>query len=947
MVRKHIFPKKSSSKLVSRQALIEKVSYLASTSQKGQGTVINIVGDAGVGKSRLIQEIKALGVLDPFLLIESRAVQLDDKVGFFPLIEIIKNLAGVLESDKEESAREKLKSFIYQMHPERSGELYPFIATLVGYELFDKDAERVRGITGRNLSRLIFKSIRELIIRRSQISPLVFILEDLHWSDTSSIEFLVAFYKLAEDLPILFINLFRPLLGTMGEKLLGFIREDHPNLCVEILVKNLDLKGTGELVENLLSKPISSAFRETLFEVSAGNPLHIEHLIQKLTAADEIKENSGEYELTEPIRADDKAQDLTQLVQQRVESYGVSAREVLDILSVGAGQVFFPLLELLASDTVQLNQAMEQLEQEGMISISVKSLEIKVDYSSQWVKAIVYEMLSADKKRELHLKMATAGKTLFSYKTQGYNAFLARHYQRGGEPQQAVKYLILAGDTAFNSSAFGRALSFYKKAVGWVWEKKVSTLDLEQLSVLEEKIGLIYYHRGYYVEALDFFDRALGHMHLGKKGHKVGNPFKLFYYVSSLLFKLFVKEHRSKKIPTEQDERYFRIYIYQGRVLSCTEPKRMFVDLIKGINESFQYDISKSKVLLHATSSASLFFSYSGLSLRLSQKIIQYVNKKLQGADHGVYNYLMETAQLFYNLASGNWDLKYLERIIDQGLYYGDIFDASANMLFIGNIFVEKGCFAQVDKVINKFKEVSGDFNDPLIKYNWKILVTHYLLKNRKLSEASLYAQEADIIGYKIGLGVDRINVLGMKLQAEVIRGDMKAAFRTKEEIDELIKDEKWYLPQYYMSYLIGALRYHINLLKTAIEDQDLVDAAFHEKKAHRLRREGVKYCRKYALYTTEFYQLIGNLYGLLGNAKKAVKHYKISLTTGERLGAEIEQGRTYFEIGKCLSNKTLKSTEIEGKTAVAYLEKAKAVFEKYHLNWDLLSWERFLNRER
>jgi hypothetical protein len=365
-----------------------------------------------------------------------------------------------------------------------------------------------------------------------------------------------------------------------------------------------------------------------------------------------------------------------------------------------------------------------------------------------------------------------------------------------------------------------------------------------------------------------------------------------------------------------------------------------FRDMIKGISDSFRFDISNSKVLLHVISSASLFFSYSGISLSISRKILKYVEKQFPQGHQGYHNYLLETARLFYDLASGHWERPYEEESVERGLYYGDLFDVSAAMLFWGNIFVEQGCFTRVEHLLKKFETVADEFNDPFVKYNWKTLGTHYLLKTRRLSEATFQAREADVIGYKLGFDVDRVNVLGMKLQAEMIKEDTNAAELTLQTIEELLQKEEFFLPQYYMSYQIGLLRLLLSKLIQATQAGQLNSIETFRERALQSARKALKYNKKYVLYETELYRLLGKLYSFLGDKRASAKWFQQSLNSGTRLGAEVETARTCLEICRHLNDQLLPTSQLNGLSASRYLEQAREIFQRYYLNWDLLRVE-------
>ena len=104
----------------------------------------------------------------------------------------------------------KLQEAIRRVSAEEADEIFPFVATLMGMKLSGKYAERIKGIEGEALEKLIFKNVRELLIRSTEIIPTVIVIEDLHWADTSSLILIDALYRLARTQKVVFINVFRP-----------------------------------------------------------------------------------------------------------------------------------------------------------------------------------------------------------------------------------------------------------------------------------------------------------------------------------------------------------------------------------------------------------------------------------------------------------------------------------------------------------------------------------------------------------------------------------------------------------------------------------------------------------------------------------------------------------------------------------------------------------------
>ncbi|EFK05456.1 adenylate and Guanylate cyclase catalytic domain protein [delta proteobacterium NaphS2] len=198
------------SDMVGRDRELAKLELQVMKVINGEGSVVNVIGEAGIGKSRLMAELKKKDVMRRVTLLEGRAISIGKNLSFHPIIDLLKQWAGITEDDHETRAFQKLENAVSAVHPEETEEILPFLATLMGMKLTGKHAERIRAIKGEALEKLIFKNVRELLIKGSALRPAVFLIEDLHWADASSIDLLETLYRLAENHKIVFINVFRP-----------------------------------------------------------------------------------------------------------------------------------------------------------------------------------------------------------------------------------------------------------------------------------------------------------------------------------------------------------------------------------------------------------------------------------------------------------------------------------------------------------------------------------------------------------------------------------------------------------------------------------------------------------------------------------------------------------------------------------------------------------------
>ena len=271
------------SDMVGRKSELDRMELHILKAKNGQGSIVNVIGEAGIGKTRLIAELKERQSIKDVYILEGRAISMGRNLSFYPIIEIIKAWANINEQDPEHVVRNKLESAIRAIYPEQADEIIPFTATMMGIKLYGKYAQRVSGIEGEALEKLIQKNLRDLILKASELSTIVFIMEDLHWADASSIELLMSLFRIVNDNRILFINIFRPYYKATGDKLLNSIFENFPDLHKAIYIQPLNRNHSDRLIDNLLKiEGLPRDIKDMIHIRSEGNPYFIEEILQVL-----------------------------------------------------------------------------------------------------------------------------------------------------------------------------------------------------------------------------------------------------------------------------------------------------------------------------------------------------------------------------------------------------------------------------------------------------------------------------------------------------------------------------------------------------------------------------------------------------------------------------------------------------------------------------------------
>jgi hypothetical protein len=217
------------SEMVGRDDELNKLELSVMKVINGEGAIFSVTGEAGMGKSRLIAELKNKELMKKVTLLEGRALSIGKNLSYHPIINVFKNWADITEEDTENEAIFKLETAVANIYPAGAEEVFPFVATMMGMKLNGTYGARLKGIEVEAMEKLILKNVRELMTKMAERHPIVFIIEDLQWADMSSIELFESLFRLAERQRILFIIVLRPGYRETGERILETIHERYRN----------------------------------------------------------------------------------------------------------------------------------------------------------------------------------------------------------------------------------------------------------------------------------------------------------------------------------------------------------------------------------------------------------------------------------------------------------------------------------------------------------------------------------------------------------------------------------------------------------------------------------------------------------------------------------------------------------------------------------------------
>ncbi len=501
------------STLVGRAAEQAALRRLVADLFTGRGGILSLIGEAGLGKSRMIAEMRA-NVVDEIALtwVEGRCLSYTQHVSYSAFTDVIHAFLRIVDTDNEYDIRDKLRRYTeYLFADEGAADVQPYLAHFLNLPLSEPEAERVTYLSGEALQRQMLRAITALIERIAMEQPVVIVFDDLHWADSASLLLLERCLALTDRVPLLIAMLYRPVRDHGCFDLGQLAARDYPHRHVEIQLKPLDLQAgeDQELVCNLLALDQLPPALAHLVSRAEGNPFYIEEIIRSLIDQGIVVPQNGGWRLDREIDLRVVPDSLQGLIMARIDQLLEEARRTLQLAAIIGRTFTHDLLAWLSSAAAlmaHLDVNLATLQRTELIRERARLPELEYIFKHVMVRDVAYESLLLRDRRTYHsligryLEEIYAGKKL-----EEVYELLAHHYGLSDDREKALEYLIKSGDKARLAYANPEAIAFYRKADGLAAQLQ----QTEAAVVIAEGLGDVLFHVGESEEALACYERAL------------------------------------------------------------------------------------------------------------------------------------------------------------------------------------------------------------------------------------------------------------------------------------------------------------------------------------------------------------------------------------------------------------------------------------------------------
>ena len=415
---------------------------------EGSGQATGIVGEAGVGKSRLLLEFINQLPAGEFTYLEGRCLHYGGSMAYLPIIDILKTYFEIKDGDREFLIKKKIEGKVLDLdlNLEQTVPSFQEILSLkVDDETYLKQDAQMKKI-------LTFEALRDLFIRISQIQPLIIAIEDLHWIDKISEDFIDYLIGWLANSKIHLLLLYRPeYTHQWGSK----------SYYSKIGLDQLNLDYAKELVKAMLEGgEVAPELRELILSRSAGNPLFMEEFTQTLIENGSIKQQDNQFILDGNIKDIQVPDTIQGIISARIDRLEDNLKRTMQVASVIGRDFAFRILQSITGMQEDLKSYLLNLQ--GLEFIYEKQLfpELEYIFKHALIQEVAYNSLMQTRRKEIHQKIAEAIEQIYSDRIEEFYEMLAYHYSASDNLEKAFQFLKLSAEKAARRYAFNEVVGF-------------------------------------------------------------------------------------------------------------------------------------------------------------------------------------------------------------------------------------------------------------------------------------------------------------------------------------------------------------------------------------------------------------------------------------------------------------------------------------------------------
>ncbi len=763
--------------------------------------LIFILGDAGIGKSRLLRELKNRIKKKGISFYEVQCIYRGEGFSYWTILELLEKILDITDTDTQEDIKSKiimrLKHFTYELQEE----ILPYIAHLFAVNPGKEREEKIKFLKPQQLRTKLLSSIKQFLSVVALESPFIIAIEDYHWIDSESLEVIKFLFNSSQPIEqVMLIALSRIERDGLPYKTKELFRETWKDRFSEIVLEPLSKRYVIAITNNLLSiMNIPESLRELILKKSHGNPFFLEEIVRTLIDREVIVYSNGTWNAKKNIEDIHIPDTIQILIETRFDRLDANDKHVLKIASVTGITFEKGIIEFVVEKDFELNSSLKRLTTLEFIKeddVQESTVVDRYKFKHPIIQEVVYNNLIRQEKAKLHEKVGHAIETLYKDRTEDFVEVIATHYANSNNYEKAIFWLKKAGEKSKKNFANKSAIKYYEQIVNIV--NKFKPQDIDDLILAFESIADIHQLRGNYTSAIKFYkniinikDDFLIHARIRRKIAGCYHRQSMYdeaidileeVEASLLVNKASKKRHKKvKDLLTLLYHDFAWIYYLKGeydRAFSFCEKA------LKEGNDEEKDDIATIYNIIAAIKSRTGEQEEAFDYYRKAQKVYE---AKHDLAHLGtIYN---NFSSFFANKGDFETAIDYLNRSLDIAKRIGDGLSEAITNFNIGSLYLDLGMLDKGKKYLDRYEELNVLINNQF-GHGWanEGYANFYSLKGDYL-KAIEHIDSAIEIFKRLGSKMKVIDAKFMKLEILIESGRIKGVEELIEELDNYIKE--------------------------------------------------------------------------------------------------------------------------------------------------------------
>ncbi|HEY2354091.1 MAG TPA: ABC transporter substrate-binding protein [Gaiellaceae bacterium] len=489
-------------RLVGRAGELAKGREALEAVQAGRGGVLVVSGDAGIGKSRLLHELRTAAESAGIRWLEGRCVSYGESLPYYPVRDLLRgDWIGAGADEPELRVRVGLRRRLEQLLGTDAEELYPYLGGLLEVALEREAAARTAELSPEALQWRTFEVVGQLFARLAEEGPLVLAFEDLHWADPTSVLLLEQLLSLAEDMGVVLVLSLRPERdhGSWG------LRE-HAGREFPHLLREIDLGPLGDADVELLAALTAPAelpadLGRRVLDAADGNPFFLEELVRSLADVGALVRADNGWRFDHAVDVE-VPPTVEKVILARLDRLSPPARELVTAASALGRTFALPLLAGVVGDVPA--DSLHELQRLGLLRQSRRWPQPEFRFRHALIQETAYRTLLGEQRKALHRRAAEWLEERYAERDVEALGLLAHHWLAAEDEAKAADYLLRAGDKARLEYALDEAIEHYRALLPLLEQRG----ERQEIALVLFKLALALHTSLRFAEANDAYQRA-------------------------------------------------------------------------------------------------------------------------------------------------------------------------------------------------------------------------------------------------------------------------------------------------------------------------------------------------------------------------------------------------------------------------------------------------------